>query len=378
MPNVERNVLILTLGFAGGSKIFLDKYVEENFNDCGVYILKSEKTDANPFDLSASLILTNYRDPSISWNFRADFSNLNSFVKSLHITEIFVNHLIHFNFLFIANWILAIKLPFTYMIHDYYCACAGKHFQYCSSKFCELSRVHPVCRQYLKHFQLWDWRKCWSTLLSAAKKIIAPSSYTAGIVKNIYPNLNIEVRPHKIALPIERTFKPEFAAREKLRITFLGHLHEHKGEWYLLKLNEIVRREKLPIEFVGLGEYKDDVRAGTKEGIILAGKYNAPDVSKKLAEYETAIVAALSKVPETYCYTASEAMLSGYPVMAMNIGAHALRVAKNKCGWIFPLETANHGLDHLANFLRQIVTPAGRNEILIRAANTANFKNGTE
>ena len=264
------------------------------------------------------------------------------------------------------------------MIHDYYCVCAGKHFQYCESRFCELSKVHPVCRDYLKHFQLWDWRRCWSTLLRAAKKIIAPSSYTAQIIKNIYPNLNIEVRPHKISLPIERTFKPEFAAREKLRITFLGETCEHKGEWYLLKLNEIVRREKLPIEFVVLGEYKDDIRAGTREGIILAGKYNAPDVSKKLAEYETAIVATLSKVPETYCYTASEAILSGYPVMTFNIGAQFLRVAKNNCGWILPIGTPSRGFEELKNFLRVITSAEGRKDILLKAANTANFKNGDE
>lgn len=377
MPNFERNLLIFSVN-PGSNDNFLRQYVAENFSDCGLYILRSEKTDGNPQDLSASLIFNDYRHPTFGCILKAHPQNLDFLVKSLNITEIFVNNLIYFNFLFIANWILTSKLPFTLMFHNYYCVCANEHFQYCESKFCELSEIHPVCRKKLKNFHLEDWRKCWSTLLRAAKKIIAPSSYTAQIIKNIYPNLNIEVRPHKISLPIERTFKTNFAAREKLRITFLGQLYEHKGEWYLLKLNEIVRREKLPIEFVVLGEYKDDVRAGTREGIILAGKYNAPEVSKKLAEYETAIVATLSKVPETYCYTASEAMLSGYPVMAMNVGAHALRVAKNKCGWIFPIEAANHGLDNLINFCRLIVTPAGRNEILIRAANTANFKNGTE
>ena len=45
--------------------------------------------------------------------------------------------------------------------------------------------------------------------------------------------------------------------------------------------------------------------------------------------------------------------------MTFNIGAQFLRVAKNNCGWIFPIETPNHDLEYLKSFLRQIVTPKG-------------------
>ena len=161
-------------------------------------------------------------------------------------------------------------------------------------------------------------------------------------------------------------------------MTFLGNMFDIKGEEYLFKLNEFIRREQLPIEFVSLGKYTGKFKFGSGKGIIFAGEYDHGTVSQKLAQYETAIVAVLSIVPETYCYTASEAILSGYPVLSSNIGAQAARVQKNKCGWVANLISPDRGFAALENFLRYICTPEGRREILNRAAQTANFVNGTE
>lgn len=158
----------------------------------------------------------------------------------------------------------------------------------------------------------------------------------------------------------------------------MGLMAEHKGERYLLQLNEFVQRENLPIEFVVMGVYVEELSIGTKNGIIFDGGYNVEEVSKKLAQFETSIVAILSTVAETYCYTASEAILSGYPVMAFDIGAHFLRVVKNNCGWIFPIESSSRGFEELKHFLRVITTEEGRKNILLKAANTSNFKNGDE
>ena len=376
---MSKNILILTLNYLGGSKIFLDQYIERTLKDCNIWILKSENSTPNPINITSRLFLFNYHDLSgIGYVFNADIKNLNEILQKLNIDEIFVNHLIHFDFSLMLNWLLNCKVPFKIFLHDYYCICPNVHLQHCNVNFCELSRVHGLCQYHLKGVDILQWRKYWHILLSNAKKIICPSSYMANIVKQIYLNLNFEVQPHILTSELSRTFKPEFASREKLRITFLGQMYEYKGEEYFLKLNEMIQRENLPVEFILLGYFKEEVLAGTKKGIIFAGAYDVNEVSKKLAELETAIVAVMSNVAETYCYTASEAILSGYPVMALNIGAHSVRIAKHNCGWIFPIETPDRGLGNLKHFIRLVSTPEFRKDILLKAANTINFKNGME
>ena len=111
---------------------------------------------------------------------------------------------------------------------------------------------------------------------------------------------------------------------------------------------------------------------------MIVGQYDNAKTSALLAEHETAIVATLSNWYETYCYTASEAILSGYPVLSMNVGAHAMRIRKHDCGWLLPITDKDRGVGALKKFLWFIVTPEGRKKIVSKAANTANFINGTE
>lgn len=374
----ERIILILTHNHIGGSKLFLNEYIASEFKGCEIYFLQAENVIDNPKNLPDKLILTNYHDPEQKLIFDASVKNFNEIIKNLRVTEIFINHLIHFNLDFITICLLSSCVPFTYFIHDYNCICCNTHLAYCYLSSCELSTTNEICKHYLEEIKIKNWREIWEIFLSSAKKIIAPSSYAADIVRHVYPNLPIEVRPHFVIAPLSRTFKAEFATREKLRIAFLGVLSEYKGAKYLFQLNEFIRRENLPIEFVVIGDYPNKLFIDTNEGIIFAGAYEVNEISNRLAEYETGIVAVLSSVAETYCYTASEAILSGYPVITLSIGAHALRVTRNDCGWVIPFDTEDRGLGDLKDFLRVIITDEGRKDILLKSANTKNFKNGDD
>ena len=81
----------------------------------------------------------------------------------------------------------------------------------------------------------------------------------------------------------------------------------------------------------------------------------------------------MSICPETYCYTASEAILLGYPVLAFSIGAHSERVEKYDCGWVLPLDQAKPSLEA---FMNKIITEDGRMDILVKASHTKRFVNG--
>jgi glycosyltransferase involved in cell wall biosynthesis len=53
-----------------------------------------------------------------------------------------------------------------------------------------------------------------------------------------------------------------------------------------------------------------------------------------LEQYNVSVVLISSIWPETFCYTASEALLLGYPVIACNVGAQADRVRRFDAGWV--------------------------------------------
>ena len=371
--NPKRNVLILTHNFGGGATIFLNHYIKQHFQKCNVYILQSLR--------NGQLVCTE----NISFRrfmLKENADDLSNLVKNFNVTEIFVNHLVHFNLSIIGNWLLTCGLPYTFFVHDFFCLCADYHIG-CQTQFCAKSDTHAYCRRKFAErgypaVKIEDWRKFFLALLSPAKKVIAPTTFVANIVKKIYPSLIFEVEPHYLTQPLKKTFRPEFVLRDKLRVIFLGNMFDEKGEEYLLKLNEFIREENLPLEFVVIGKYTGKMTVGTKKGIIFIGEYDYRRVSDLLAEFETAFVAVLSIVPESYCYTASEAILSGYPVLTSNIGAQAFRVHKNSCGWVMNLTNQDRGFSDLKNFLRAICTLGGRREILHRAEQTVNFVNGME
>ena len=347
------------------------------YSNMGVYVLT--QTD----DADRHFEIQNYRRPEEKFSIAYNADALTAEVKRLNITRLFVNNFVTFNIAFIVRWVSTVGLPFDYFIHDYLCVCAN-YMLNCFCRFCAESETKEFCRRHLKKYvgvevSIEKWRGMFGRLLSKADHIYAPSNYAANLVKKYLPSLKIEVQPHRVHLPLSKTFRAEFASRERLRIVFPGFMRREKGEKYLLLANEFIRQENLPIELIVLGGYRNDVKdVGTQEGIKILGNYDNAKTSELLSKYEAAIVATLSNWYETYCYTASEAILSGYPVLSMNVGAHAMRIRKHDCGWLLPITDKDRGVGALKKFLRFIVTPEGRKKIVSKAANTANFINGTE
>ena len=373
----KENVLIITMKEFGGSNAFIEQYIKKNLYNKGVYILNQIKHNGNDI-----FMISDIRHQGLVYNVEKSFNSLTNFIQNIKITSIFVNHLIRFDLQFMMNWILSTKLSFTFFLHDYFSVCPNYIID-CSAKFCSENKTNPICRKHFKNVNLpsvtiENWRTVFHKFLSAAEHIYSPSTYTANIIKKFYPELNIELKPHYLTLPLKKTFVSKFATRPKLRIVFLGEMRKYKGEYYLLMANEFIRKQNLPIEFLVVGEYRNELNLGTKEGIIFTGQYDNKRISNLLSKYEAAVVATMSICYETYCYTASEAILSGYPVLSLNIGAHSVRIKKNDCGWVLPINTPSNGLDELKTFLKFIVTPEGRQQIILKAQNTNNFVNGME
>ena len=63
--------------------------------------------------------------------------------------------------------------------------------------------------------------------------------------------------------------------------------------------------------------------------LIKYGEYDDKDIINKIKEINPYFIWFPSRFPETYCYALSYAMLSGYPIVAYDIGANSERL----CNW---------------------------------------------
>ena len=71
-----------------------------------------------------------------------------------------------------------------------------------------------------------------------------------------------------------------------------------------------------------------------KDNLTKTGWYKKNEIYQLLRDYEIDIVCIWSIVAETFCYTLSEALSVGIPVIATHVGALGDRVEALKCGWL--------------------------------------------
>lgn len=135
-------------------------------------------------------------------------------------------------------------------------------------------------------------------------------------IKNV--NKKIYVAPPGVDADF---FKPDYGARKKNRILFVGRLQKVKGTEMLMKCIYALRKENVLFSIVGTGEERDRISRFIKEKNItnaeMCGGLNKADVLK---EYQKADLFFLPSVSEGFPLTVLEAMACGLPVVATDVG----------------------------------------------------------
>ena len=371
-----RRVLCLTLSLGGGARVFLDSDAQAAFADAEeVWALQPMPPAKFP---ATSWLLYDMRAEDRGLAIPCTRENLVAYARQLGATEIFINHLLGFALDDVAAALSELALPYTFFLHDYFAMCPNFSLIRCQARMCGAADEVSFCRAAFESIGMKDWtlaryRETMHGILAGAERVLAPTHYAAGIVQAVYPDIAIGVRPHRIPFPIARTFQPAFADERPLTLAMVGAIWEPKGEAWLLYLRDVAAREHLPVRFVAVGDVMKQ-----HPGIDYTGRYQRENLAHILAEQRAAVVLCPSTVPETYCYTASEALLAGYPVLTMNLGAQAARVQRTGAGWVLPQDTRAEGEAALAAWLRRLVTPMGRREIVMKARQAKHFVNGEE
>ena len=143
--------------------------------------------------------------------------------------------------------------------------------------------------------------------------------------------------------------RKDIIEKKAFRVAFLGGLVPAKGSKVALNL---IREESEDIEWYAFGQIGDAELLGCKsEKFHKIGPYQREEIHDLLENYQIDLVCILPRWAETFCYTLSEAVLNGIPVLVFDIGAVGPRVKKEGYGWVVPLDAT---ISELIQIIREI------------------------
>lgn len=260
--------------------------------------------------------------------------------ECLSIDKIFINQLVNYPVYETMSMIIATGLKYEYFIHDFYCVCPRYSLLNKNNEFCHCEKKQSVCNKCLQgeseQIDIEKWRKSYHEFLYGAHMVYAPSRNTAQIVNSYYQDLTVNVLEHPIPSHIHNTAAGVQHHDNVLNISVLGAIGLLKGSRIVYELADKIAIQKLPMKItvIGYTDVHHDIYENSHGTLKITGQYNNEEVSDLLAKYNTDIVMLPSICPETYSYTASEAIYSGYKVLAFDIGAPSDRIKETGMGWL--------------------------------------------
>jgi glycosyltransferase involved in cell wall biosynthesis len=368
----RKGILFVLNNIGGGTEHYQNLYIEEIKQEFRIYTLKFRINSIyiEEFNnVNSSPIILNLKDCN-----HQTFQNL---LKRLGIDLIYINHLIGFPVFKVIDLIQYSKIKYLYFIPDFFCACPSYNLMNSKGVYCNNETDTKVCQQCLNSVSrrnilinkvnIQEWRSLFLSFLSDAQEVIAPSNSTKEIIQKYYPTIPITVHEPTLPSTISYTFNPQFIKEDPLNIAFIGAIHQNKGYAILYELKDAINKEKLPICIKVIGTtniHKHFISPDKK--FIVTGQYNNGEISHLLAKHKVSIVVISSICPETFSYTTHEALASGYPVIAFNLGAPAEVIKKHGGGWVVEPINSDSILQLLKNLL------ANRDEILQKAKELVN------
>lgn len=234
------------------------------------------------------------------------------------------------------------EIPIVLSIHDFYFACPILKMINPEGKMCDRQSCSQDCEKCLSENKgilngsryLEKYRKEYKKVIEASQIIIHPSADTIEIMSQFYPEIRkkaVEIG-HGIVLPKRR--KEHDYGHAKKRIAFIGGISDIKGGPLIY---DLVKNNCMQYEWYIMGgiSYRPLYHL-EQSNLHKTGWYKRYEIYDLLLDNEIDIVCILSTVAETFCYTLSEALAVGIPVLATDVGALGSRMKGKTSGWLVP------------------------------------------
>lgn len=225
----------------------------------------------------------------------------------------------------LKDWVNCSKI---FTAHDFNCVCPSwnllKNGAYCNP------HETVECNSCEYKDQMYEQRSLYTQLFKSCDQIITPSSSTADIIKRIFSdNINclddkIKTLPHMLPIPVSKNIHKQDTVK---RIIFLGGLTESKGAKLLFKAFNHLIKHGVTCEIWGDSPYS------IPQNITLRRYASREELQKMANEFQVDIVCIPSIWPETFCYTAYEALcIIKAPIVCGPYGNPADVVQKHNVG----------------------------------------------
>ena len=180
--------------------------------------------------------------------------------------------------------------------------------------------------------------------IGQAQSVFANSSFTAGKIKAIR-DVNVEWSPYGTTLDEDgghpRNAPEAHAVNGKFKVLFVGRHIERKGICYLIEAAKYLPTDKFEIRIVGEGDLTGKLKqqAAQYPHVLFTGKLVAPELAREYREANVFVLPAIvdhKGDTEGLGVVLIEAMESGLPVVASNVGGIPDVVVDNVSGLLVP------------------------------------------
>lgn len=165
-----------------------------------------------------------------------------------------------------------------------------------------------------------DWRAAWARLIGAADEIVTFSPNSRTLVGEAFPEAGprIRCRPHSLHSAVGKVVAaPALPAHPVIGV--LGNIGVQKGAAVVSELSQALARTSVA-RIVVLGNLDPAFPLAAKAGTV-HGDYRVEDLPALVRHYGITCWLQPSIWPETFSYTTHEALATGLPVWAFDIGA---------------------------------------------------------
>ena len=122
----------------------------------------------------------------------------------------------------------------------------------------------------------------------------------------------------------------QFRRSDKFKVAFIGGINEEKGG---KEIAELIKKGPDDVEWYVFGGVGEEHLYQLKHlNLVKTSYYYQEDVLTLLKHHNIDAICILSKGPETFSYTLSEAAISGIPVIVTDVGALGQRMRKGGFG----------------------------------------------
>jgi len=188
-----------------------------------------------------------------------------------------------------------------------------------------------------KEAHLVRWRQAWRPLLVAADRVIAFSSSSRELVLSAYPEVRgkLSLQPHDLIEKVPRLAVRNLLVPRRRVVAVLGNIGFHKGAEVVCALGRMLDSRD-DISLIVLGEV--DPGFDWPKSIMVHGAYQLSALAKLVGEFQITDWLIPSIWPETFSYTTHEALATGLPTFAFDIGAQGEAVEEAPNGHVIPYE----------------------------------------